>query len=274
MSARPILPASAPVGRQCPAGAWYQVPPARWSLQVGEAVVCSVALVDTPAETAGLERLLSGAELERADRFRTAPLRNAFVAAHAALRAILAGCLGVPAASLVLAHGPYGKPELPGERLRFNLSHSADRALIALALDRAVGVDLERIRALPDLDDIARGFFAPQEQRDLLSLPSELRERAFFACWSRKEAYIKAVGMGLSLPLASFRVNLLPGDAPALLASAHDRRTWSLYDVSPHLEFAAALACEGAPGAVRGWSFPGACACARYFAQWTGVDGA
>lgn len=129
------------------------------------------------------------------------------------------------------------------------MSHSCDVALIAVARDREVGVDVERLRDGVDLEGIARRFFSPTEVSALLALPQHHRQEAFFSCWTRKEAYIKARGSGLSMPLDGFDVSLAP-DAPAALLTTRpdpmDATRWSLYSFDPALAYLAALAVERA----------------------------
>jgi len=243
----------------------YRQPPNRWELRPAEIHVCAVALAASPVCIAKLEGVLSPEERQRARRFRTAELTQAFVAGRGILRTILGGCLHLPPSDVPLEYGERGKPRIRGGgRLRFNLSHSGGQALYALAVDCEVGVDLERIRPMPDCESIAERFFSAAEQRDLRSAPPRQREAAFFTCWTRKEAYIKAVGDGLSLPLDSFRVSLLPSEPPTLDARG-DSQEWSLFDVSPGQSYAAALVAEGSRTEVRGWAFGDAGDCTAYF---------
>jgi 4'-phosphopantetheinyl transferase len=143
------------------------------------------------------EALLSEAERARAARFRFADHRDRYVAAHAGLRRVLAAYLDVPPASLAFAAGDGGKPALPGT-LRFNLSHSDACALVAVAREREVGVDVERLRAVPEALSIARRYFSDSEAASLLGCEGEARDRAFFTLWTRKEALLKLRGLGLS----------------------------------------------------------------------------
>jgi 4'-phosphopantetheinyl transferase len=184
--------------------------------------------------------LLSPDELERAARFVFTRDRRRFIAARAALRSILGERLGEAPSRLRFDYGPQGKPALASawqeSGIQFNLAHSGDWALVALACNKRVGVDLEQIRPLVEGREIARRHFSPRETADLWSLPLELQEEAFFRCWTRKEAYLKALGCGLSLALDAFDVSLLPGDAPALLAARDDPHAparWRMADLRP-----------------------------------------
>ena len=155
--------------------------------------------VDLAVEAETQRRLAAGLsedEGARAARFVFARDTRRFVVARSALRALLAGYLDVTAAALAFAYGPHGKPALDGGRavLGFNLSHSGEVAVVAVGWDRALGVDVELWRPLPDLVALAARSFAPRELAVLDALPETERPEAFFRCWTRKEAFIKATG--------------------------------------------------------------------------------
>ena len=195
---------------------------------------------------------LDESERRRADRFRSPADRTRWVLSRGLLRALLARYLDRPAEAIRFERSSHGKPLLPEESgegsLQFNLSHSEDVALLAVCRRRRVGVDVEAIRAARATREIAERFFAREELQALATLPSEEWTEAFFACWTRKEAYLKARGVGLSAPLSSFAVSVSPGEAPVLrrseLGDAEVAR-WSFANVSPRPGFAAALAVEG-----------------------------
>jgi 4'-phosphopantetheinyl transferase len=213
-----------------------------------------------PRAAERFRQTLSADEAERAARFHFARDRDAFTAARAFLRAVLARYLKAEPARLRFAYGPRGKPALAdddaagaeGNALRFNLAHSHDLALLAVTRGREVGVDLEHVR--PDFasDDIAERFFSPGEAAALRAVPEgRPRVEAFYRCWTRKEAFIKATGEGLSFPLSAFTVSLAPGEPAALLSCDKDARVperWTLVDVEPGAGYIAAAAVEG-----RGW---------------------
>ncbi|MBV8073268.1 MAG: 4'-phosphopantetheinyl transferase superfamily protein [Acidobacteriaceae bacterium] len=153
--------------------------------------------------------LLSPEERERAGRFHFEHLRTSYIAAHGAVRILLERYSGIPAAEIQYRFGPKGKPSIwPAGSLEFNLSHSGFVMLVAVAFGCQLGVDLEQVRPVPELRDIARRFFCEEEVAELETLPVDEQERAFFICWTQKEAYLKATGEGLSAPLDSFRVPL------------------------------------------------------------------
>lgn len=161
----------------------------------------------------------------------------------------MARILGVAAGRVEFQYAPKGKPQCKTDpTLRFNLSHSGDMAIYAFARNREVGIDIEQHREMRDLEAVAKRFFAAGEVDDLMRVPPANRSEAFFRCWTRKEAFIKAIGDGLSLPLNSFRVSLLPDQPASILAApaAHSQR-WQLADVTPFSGYSAALVAESEP---------------------------
>lgn len=198
-----------------------------------------------------MSELLSGDERVKADRFHFQKHRTSYIIGRAILRRILTCYTGVAPEQVNFTYGARGKPAVSDSSISFNVSHSGDLALYALAREPLLGVDVERIRPISDVDAIARRFFSPSEYADLLSLDPTDRDAGFFRCWTRKEAYIKAIGDGLHAPLDRFRVTLLPDQPPALLAIEDDAERasrWTVFDLRPSHDFAAALAIFG-----RGW---------------------
>ncbi len=222
------------------------MPPSR--LKPGSVHVWVVDLASAPS-TPGV---LSPSELARAARFRFAQDRRRFIASHATLRQILAAYTGVLPASLEFITLPHGKPALVSGGLQFNLSHSGDLALVALAAGCEVGVDIERLRAQVEMEAIARRFFSPSETEALLAYPEPERAPAFFRCWTRKEAYVKALGGGLTISLSSFVVSLEPARAKLLSGV---EAPWTLHSIDVHPAYSAALAvaCDPAEISLRRW---------------------
>lgn len=186
------------------------------------------------AEAGGVGRHLAGDERERAGRFRVDAPRRRYVAARGLLRRLLAHYLAQPAERIEIASGPNGKPVLADGRLHFSVSHSGDWVLVALASDRAVGADVEEVRAAPDLLDLARRYFAAEEALALEGLSPRDRPTAFYALWTRKEACLKVhgegIGAGLARPLRDFEpviardLELAPGYCAALAAAGAEWR--------------------------------------------------
>lgn len=207
---------------------------------------------------------LSTDEQRRAARLCFQKDREHYIVTHGLLRMMLSLYLGMQPEHLCFCYGLHGKPALcvepAGDRLRFSISKSHGLSLFAFTRGRELGVDLERIR--PQLADerIAERFFSPQEVVALRRLPGDMQAEAFFNCWTRKEAYIKAKGTGLSLPLDQFEVSLAPGEPAALLRTKWDppeATRWSLRALTPASGYAAALAVEGHFGRLRCWQWPG-----------------
>jgi 4'-phosphopantetheinyl transferase len=164
------------------------------------------------------------------------------------------------AATVEFVYGPQGKPMLAptlqnvSSTLRFNASNSGNLAAYAFAHGCEIGVDVERHRALPDFENIARRFFSPEETAELLELSPGEKTSAFFNCWTRKEAFIKALGGGLSIPLDSFRVTLGPGVAARMVSldgSNDAARRWTLYDFIPAPDYAGAIAYPDQPRSIQ-----------------------
>lgn len=203
------------------------------------------------SQVARLQLVLSSAELERAERFHFEVDRRRSVVARGCLRLLLGEILGVPPKSLCFEYGEFGKPRLPNLQahgIQFNVSHSGDLILIAIAKGRAVGVDVERIRSDVDLDGVAACFFSLNECTSLALLAGGAKCEGFFACWTRKEAFLKAKGGGLSAPLDQFDVSLLPGQDTCLLETRPDRDEagrWKLVSLAAPAGYVAALAVEG-----------------------------
>jgi 4'-phosphopantetheinyl transferase len=196
--------------------------------------------------------VLEPAERDRACRFAFVGLRRAYATTHGMVRSILASYAGAEPADLRFAANRFGKPHLLGDRdadLRFNLTHSGHLAVLAVTVGRGLGVDVERMRADRDLLGIARRYFSPSEVVELNTLPPSDTPQGFYNCWTRKEAYVKGRGEGLTRPLASFDVSLAPGAPPALLRSAaggSECRSWTLRALDAGAGYAGALAVGGA----------------------------
>ena len=220
--------------------------PAAWPVQglpmpaEGELHLWRMSLAEPAGEWAQLAAWLDAEEAARSARFHFEVHRRRFIAAHGQMRLVLGAYAGRAPGALCFDSEPGGKPRLadaagaPG--LSFSLSHSGDEALLGLAHGAAIGVDIEVQRHLPELDAIARAHFGSEELRSLHALPPSRRHDAFFAAWTRKEAYVKALGVGLALPLDSFEVSVHPDQPAALRAiggSQAAAQAWTLWAGRP-----------------------------------------
>ncbi len=201
-----------------------------------------------------LRSQLNAQEQARADRIRIAKPRRQFIVARSLLRRLVGGYLDMRPTDVELTFGERGKPAVidavnPGN-LRFNLSHSHERVIYALTREQEIGVDIEQVRERVRCEDLAQRYFAPGEVDVLMSLPVDQRRRAFFTCWTRKEAIVKAKGTGLGLPLNQFDVAFAPQQPPALLRTRWDPAEagqWHLYNLDIEDDYAGALAVRGEP---------------------------
>lgn len=219
------------------------------SLEASEVHLWQAALDGRPADI--FESFLSPDELARANRFHFVNDRNHFVVARGLLRNLLAAYLGFNCANLRFSYGAQGKPFLLLDnqtQINFNISHSHGRAAFAFSRGRELGIDIEYVK--DDFDDelIANRFFSRTEVLSLRTVPAELRKQAFFNCWTRKEAYIKARGEGLSMPLDQFDVTLRPDEPVRLLNNYREEREvsrWSMQAIPAPKGYAGALVVEG-----------------------------
>ncbi len=211
--------------------------------------------LDQPAEVrARLAALLDDGEQARAASFRFDRDRDRYVVGRGVLRVLLGGYLDRRPEDIRFRYGPERKPALAGDELRFNLAHAEDTVLYAFSPAFDVGVDVELLR--PDAADrgVAERFFSPAEVAVLRSLPEGEQAHAFLACWTRKEAFLKARGDGLTLALDSFDVTLRPGEPAELLRTAwapEERDRWQLVDLSETAR--GEIAALAAPA--RGWAY-------------------
>jgi len=203
---------------------------------------------------------LSDDERQRADKFYFDRDRRRFIACRGRQRLILSRYLNVALGDIKFRYSSQGKPTLDipesDAAIEFNTSNSSKLALFAICTEREVGVDIEHVRPLSDYEGLAHRFYAPLERKDLASLPEQQRLVAFFNCWTRKEAMLKATGTGLSFPLDQVVVSLLPGDPARLVSLQSDSATnenWCLHHLDPADGYVAALASQGESPQVRQW---------------------
>jgi len=229
----------------------WNIPPADLHL-TGDTVHVWLARVDRYPLAIGNGRpVLSADEQAKAARFYFERDRQRYAAAHSVLRILLGRYMDCDPLAIRFCTNSYGKPAIDAPRqehtLTFNLSHSHELALYAFTYDRALGVDVESMRSNIEYEQLARHSFSLNEQQALRELPDDAKQQGFFNGWTRKEAYIKARGMGLSLPLHLFDVSLKPGEPAALLASREDAREaarWTMRALAPGPDYAGALCVE------------------------------
>jgi 4'-phosphopantetheinyl transferase len=231
---------------------FWEDPPAESvpiSLEPDKVDVWRASLTQTAARRQNLAQSLNPDEVARAGRFRFDRHRDAFIVARGFLRSVLARYLQVTPAAVAFVYGEKGKPALAAPTpLHFNLSHAGEMALLAVTYGREAGIDIEQIRPLDDAAQIAARFFAPNEYATWQTVPAEQQSVAFFNCWTRKEAFIKALGDGLSYPLDGFEVSLLPGEKAQLRRVTADPTAvdrWSMMAIEAGDGYAAAVVVAG-----------------------------
>ena len=234
-----------------PLPSWGRAPDGM-SLGMDEVHVWRASIDPDGLDVQGMWATLAADERSRAGRFYFQKDRERFVAGRGLLRAILGRYLGMDSDQLQFCYNSYGKPALTresgGEILLFNLSHSHGLMVCAVTRHRQIGIDLERICGNLAGEKVAERFFSPREVGTLRALPACIQGQAFFNCWTRKEAFIKAKGQGLSLPLDQFDVSLRPGEPAALLDTTWDPQEacrWSLKELDPGPGYVCALCVEG-----------------------------
>jgi 4'-phosphopantetheinyl transferase len=203
------------------------------------------------SELSDFVQCLSDTERRRAERFHFDRDRDRFIARHGLLRRILASYLGIAPARISLANESRGKPVLADstaqDPLHFNLTHSDGLALFAVSRLAPVGIDVERVKPIPDADQVAARFFSPQENVALHTLPGAQMVEGFFNCWTRKEAYLKATGEGIANSLPEVEVSLAPSGAAQLLCVSGDIREaarWTIHPLVPAPGWVGALAVK------------------------------
>lgn len=201
-----------------------------------------------------LLQALSPDERQRGDKFYFEHHRRQWTTARGFLRAVLGCYLSLPAEQVRFRFHDLGKPALADEQtaenIQFNLTHSADGALLALARDLPLGVDLEQVRPMENMLALAQRYFAAEEARQLENVAATQKGLAFFNCWTRKEAILKACGKGLSLPLDRFVVSFLPGEPARVIdvkGQPGEAERWSLVPLQPWPDFVGCIAFQGQP---------------------------
>jgi 4'-phosphopantetheinyl transferase len=240
----------------------WDLPPEAPLLQDDQVHVWRARLDSANPCVGKLGSFLSEEEQTRAARFHFRRDQDRFVITRGLLRVILDRYLGVGPAQLEFCYNAYGKPSLAprceNEMLRFSVSHSRDLVIYAIACGRQVGVDVEYMHADIANEGVAAQFFSPAEVAALRSLPPAARVQGFYNCWTRKEAYVKAKGLGLSLPLDQFDVSLAPGEPARLLGVQGDSQgasRWSMRELTPSPGYAGAVVASGNSWSLACWGW-------------------
>jgi 4'-phosphopantetheinyl transferase len=239
-----------PQGTAAPEGAPiinWPVAPDTIRLEPGQVHLWAAALNESVDQLSNLEALLSPAEQLRARAFKFLKDRSRFVIRRGLLRMTLGRYLERSPAAIEFRHGAHGKPEIQREEadnpLFFNTSHSGDIAVCAITSTCPIGVDVEHTVELSGIHSIARHFFLPREAQTLLALPADAQLPAFYACWTRKEAFLKATGEGIAESLAKVEVTLAPEDQPGVVSVAGDQRAREEWQLHPFVPAAGYLGC-------------------------------
>jgi 4'-phosphopantetheinyl transferase len=233
-----------------PSDSFWQAPGSLIRPLGGDMHVWRIVLDRSDAIIARLKSILSDDERARAARFYAQRDRERFIIGRGSLRTILGRYLGVAPDHLDFAAGPHGKPGLIGEHrgLEFNLTHSQGLAVLALATGRRLGVDIESVRPVREMEGMVVRFFSPFEREAFQAVPPDRRLDAFFRAWTRKEAYIKAIGTGLATSLDSFDVGVDPASPPGLIEvrqGGEAADVWTMLDFDPGQGFFGSLVVEG-----------------------------
>jgi 4'-phosphopantetheinyl transferase len=234
----------------------WPVPRTRPTLKVDEVHVWAACLEQPVATVHALQSLLSVQELNRADRFHSERDRRRYVVSHGILRRVLANYRQADPRALRFTIGKNGKPALADESgptaLRFNLSHTEDLALIAVTLGHEIGVDVERVRPISELESIVDSYFTARERDTLRTMDNTNRRDAFYRCWTRKESYAKAIGGEIAVALSGFDAML---SAPADLPAGGPARVsgWNLHELRPADGYVGAVAIDGPVSRIASW---------------------
>lgn len=226
---------------------WVKAPDSL-SLKTGVVDIWKVDLVAPPRPLEFYESLISLEEKVRADRFYFEKDRSQFIVGRANLRLLLGRYLQVDAQAITFDSNDFGKPTVANPlNLNFNISHSGGLAIMGFTIQSEIGIDLEKIKRDIDIELIASRFFAPLEKEQILNLSPDKQANAFYRTWTSKEAFIKAHGQGLSLPLDQFEVEVMPEKKAALKAVHWAPKlinSWDIFAFIPQEEFMGAVVCN------------------------------
>ncbi len=239
-------------------------PPARLRLSPEHVDVWRISTALKEDALKIFDSVLSPDQRARAERMRVAEKRQQYIIAQGLTRILIGNVLDADPTAFEFDRGPKGKPYLGGAfadaGIQFNMTHTSHMALVAITLTREVGIDIERIRENLQWEKLARRYFSPLEYSGYSELHEDVRLRAFFTCWTRKEAVLKAIGTGLGGGLASFDVSVDPDVPPALLGNrwkGHFHGHWTVTQLEPGEGYVATLVTERDGFEVRCWEARG-----------------
>ncbi len=238
----------------------FGLPPANLKLRDNEIHIWFSVLDRIILDLYKLFQTLSADERMRAGRFHCYEDKKWFILRHGILRMILGGYLGVQPSELHFYHGKNGKPAITetsgGETIQFNLSHSNGVALFAFTRDHEIGVDIEYIRDISDMEQLVGRFFSAQENELFRSMPKSQKREAFFKGWTCKEAFVKAIGDGLSRPLCNFDVSLTPGESSEVFKTedgSKETSRWTIHNLKPAPHYMGAFAVKNNLSQLKCW---------------------
>ena len=222
-------------------------PPTSFDLESGDLHLFLAHLQVSPHLESKIMGFLAADEIQRSKSFRFLKDRSAYIASRGYLRLLLSRYLQIKPEDIAFSYSPNGKPFIPlSRRLQFNLSHSGSYAVLGFSNEGPIGVDIEPLDREVNMELVARHSFSPAEQQNLFSLPPEQQREAFFTCWTRKEAFIKAKGEGLSMALHEFEVSVKPQEPAGLIAAdwdAEEPSRWTFNDIPKFEGYIGAWAC-------------------------------
>lgn len=217
------------------------------NIQDNEIHIYKIKLDDNFSDVNNLIELLSDDEKSKADRYRFVNLREKYIVSRSHLRKILSGYLETHPSALKFSYSQFGKPDIDNKNIKFNISHSENYMVAAVNLNDEIGIDIEYLRHIPDALLISERFFSESEKNSLKEVDKKNLNTAFLNCWTRKEAFIKAISEGLNFALGDFSVTLKPDEEPAILdISGGDASQWKIYQLNINLNYISHIAIQTA----------------------------
>jgi len=231
----------------------FKQAPSQLNLTTDELHLWLVSLLRSPAELDGFLKTFSPDEVERSANIKINKAKKNYIAARGILRILLGRYLKISPEQIVFDYGKAGKPQLLSTDLQFNLSHSGDYAFYGICQSAPIGVDIENEKKDMEFEAIAQRFFSHEEYQAIKALPEKKKCAGFFDCWTKKEAWVKALGTGLRHPLSEFTVSLSSDPIP--IRNIHETQHWTLFSVKTIPHYHAAVATKVKPKKIALWSY-------------------